>query len=590
MITIKINKYLVGCLVGCAVCAVTGCSDYDDYNDVPVDAQLSGNMTLWENILQNTQLSDFAGLVKRTGFDAELSNSRAYTVWAPLNGTYNVADYQALDDSTLLQQFIKGHVAQYSHVASGLVSERIHMLNDKSFMFEGNGSYTFGDVDISKANVPSTNGTMHLLDGAAPFYYNIYEYVMANKQDTLLRDFFKKYELTYLDTKNSVKGPVVNGMQTYIDSVLVTSNSLLNTISARLTNEDSTYTFLLPNDKAYQDLYDKVKPTYNYVSTIQVYDVDAFSSYSSTNTKELTLSPDYYSDSLTSRVLVRNLAFSNNNEYNKWIVGNGERTDTMRSTNRVKFSNPDEILSHTVQKVPMSNGYTHIVDSLAFYPWEHYLPQLDISMRYAVTDNSRKRFNFATRFTNVSDPLGKVLGPEYTDFNYYWIYPTSDYLKPEVFVELPNTMSATYDFYCVFLPAKVMDYTTEGDSLLLSTDERPNILNFQLSYPGTNGKVATYNFSKKYLDSGASSDANPRTLNMNTAFVNDPLKTDTVYIGEFTFPVSCGGLGEYCPVMHISCPVSVFNKVQMATYTRDMRIYQIIMKPKELVEFEEKQK
>lgn len=593
MITININKRkkLLACFLCCnIVAAITSCSDFADYNDAPVDAHTTGNLTLWENIQQNTQLSDFAALVKRTGFDTELANTRAYTVWAPLNGTFDAAAYQALNDSTLLQQFVKGHVAQYGHIASGQISERVHMLNEKSFDFEGNGTYTFGGVNVSTPNVPSTNGTLHLLNGAAPFYYNLYEYIMANQRDTLLRDFFKKYEMTTLDTRNSVKGPVVNGMQTYIDSVLVTSNSLLRTVGASLSNEDSTYTFLLPNDKAYQAMYDKVKPYFNFVNSTEVLDVEKFKAASSTDKKSITVNASYLSDSLTCRTILRNLAFSNNDVYNKWLVDKGERTDTMRSTNRTKFSNPDEILGHTVQKVPMSNGFAHILDSVAFYPWETYLPELSIGMGYTYATDSRSRFNFATRIGNVEDPLGKILDPDITSFNYLWIYPTGDYVKPDVFVELPNVMSATYNIYCVFLPAKVMNYYGEGDSLVLSNDERPNKLNFQLCYTGANGKSATYNFSKKFLGSGASSDENPRTLNMDTAFENDPLKTDTVFIGQFTFPVAHAGLGEYNPVMHISSPLSVFNKAQMAAYTRDMRIMGLILKPIELVEFEEKQK
>ena len=80
--------------------------------------------------------------MKRTGFESKLSEPRAYTVWAPLNGSYDAAAYQQLSDSLLLQQFVKNHVAEYTHVATGSIDERIHTLNDKSFSFTGNGTYT----------------------------------------------------------------------------------------------------------------------------------------------------------------------------------------------------------------------------------------------------------------------------------------------------------------------------------------------------------------------------------------------------------------------------------------------------------------
>ena len=556
-----------------AVGAITSCSDFDDYNTTPSDPLASGNQTLWENIQQNPQLSDFAALVKRTGFDSQLASTRAYTVWAPLNGTFNASDYQALNDSTLLQQFVKGHVAQYEHVASGLMDERVHMLNGKSFSFTGQGAYTFGSLPVSTVNLPGNNGVMHVLNGAAPFYPNLYEYIMANQQDTLLQQFFKQYELTELDTKNSVKGPVVGGIQTYIDSVLVTSNSLLRTVGAELTNEDSTYTFLLPNDKAYQDMYDKVKPYFTFVNTTKVYDVDKFADYKGTTTKEVTVNAEYLSDSLTRRTIVRNLAFSNNDEYNKWITARGEFTDTMRSTNRWKFSNPQEILSHTIQKETMSNGTAHIVDSLAFYPWETYLPELEISpLREAYTENSRTRFNFATRTVNFYD-AGYYFGPDVTELRYLWIYPTGEYVLPQVFINLPDVMAATYEFYCVFMPYDL-----------------PNLLNFKLNYCNEKGNTASYNFSSKFVESGKAADDNPKTVNKTTAFTNDPLKADTVYLGKFTFPIAYNGLGNYSPNLHITCPISVFNKADMAAYTRDVRIVAIIMKPVELAEFEDNNK
>ncbi len=558
-----------------AVGAVTSCSDFDDYNTTPSDPLASGNQTLWENIQQNPQLSDFATLVKRTGFDSQLASTRAYTVWAPLNGTFDLAAYQALNDSTLLQRFVKGHVAQYEHVASGQMNERVHMLNGKSFSFAGQGAYTFGSLPVNAVNLPGNNGVMHVLNGAAPFYPNLYEHIMANQQDTLLQQFFKQYELTELDTRNSVKGPVVGGIQTYIDSVLVTSNSLLRTVSASLTNEDSTYTFLLPNDQAYQAMYDKVKPYFTFINTTKVYDVDKFADYKGTTTKEVTVDAEFLSDSLTRRTIVRNLAFSNNDEYNKWITERGEFTDTMRSTNRTKFSNPREILSHTVKKETMSNGYAHTVDSLAFYPWETYLPELEISpLMEAYTENSRTRFNFATRTVNFIDPTGTFFGPDVTEMRYLWIYPTGEYVLPQVFINLPGVMAATYKFYCVFMPVA----------------GQPNLLNFKLNYCNASGNTASYNFSSKFLESGKAADENPKTVNKTTAFTNDPLKADTVYLGQFTFPVAYNGLGEYAPNLHITCPISVFNKADMAAYTRDVRIAAIIMKPVELAEFEENNK
>ena len=136
--------------------------------------------------------------------------------------------------------------------------------------------------------MPSNNGLMHLLDGAAAFYPNLYEYLsMADGIDSL-RNYFMHYSDTTLSDE-SVKGPMVNGVQTYIDSVMVTTNSLMRTLNAKLENEDSTYTFVMPTDEAYQKMYDRVKPLYNFITTTTVQDVEQFAQATGTQTKKVTV-------------------------------------------------------------------------------------------------------------------------------------------------------------------------------------------------------------------------------------------------------------------------------------------------------------
>lgn len=594
----KINKSLAACLVGCAFgAAMVSCTDFNDYNEAPVDGLAQGNQTLWENISQNDQLTDFAALVKRTGFDKELGNTRSYTVWAPVNGSFAVSDYDQLNDSTLLQQFVKSHVAEYTHVATGEVDKRIHTLNEKSFAFTGNGAYTYDEQPISKANLPGTNGMLHLLNGVAQFYPNLYEYLRMGDGINLLRDEFLRYETSTLDTKNSVKGPVVNGIQTYIDSVIVTSNSLVNRLGARLSNEDSTYTFLMPNDKAYQEYYDRVKPYYNYISTTLVQDIDNYTKSEDKKTKTADLAqwgwtPAYLSDSLARRLVVNNLIYSDNDAYNRWVIDKGEYTDTLRTTTRTKFSNPKEILGYATDKVKMSNGTAYIMDSLAYLPWESYNPEIDVnpvSHFYSpidVNNKNKNRFDFTASRVTVPDSIAQALyGPETPGFRYLWAKSTNEYAPPHIYISLPNILSTTYKVYAVFMPSRV---TLSDDSYyLLRTDEKPNILYFQLNYCDAKGKAAVWNFNAE----DTAQTTSPSKQKKSMAFITDPTKADTLYLGQFTFPVAYKGLGDdYTPNLHISSPYNGFDNNDVATYSRDVHIVAIILKPLELAEFEEKQK
>lgn len=568
----------------------TSCTDYSDYNEVPTESIANGNQTLWENISQDPQLSDFAALVKRTGFDVQLNTSRFYTVWAPVNGSFDVADFQRLNDSTLLAQFVKSHVAEYGHAASGKIDERIHTLNEKSFTFEGDGSYTFDGIHVSAPNLPGSNGLMHKLDGAAKFYPNLYEYLSMGENIDELRDYFLQYQITTLDQSASVKGPMVNGAQTYIDSVLVTRNLLTNMLNARISNEDSTYTFVMPTNNAYKKMYDKVKDNFNFITTTTVQDAENFTKAADTQTKSVSVDAEFLKDSLTRLLIVSDLIYSNNDAYNQWVVGKGVYTDTIRSTVRTKLSNPRDILEKYAVGEPltMSNGYARIVDSLAFYPWESYSYEISIDPRNYLA-NLFPASAKAYRNQSVPDSVKKkVYGTDVdaSNYRYMWISPGGDRSKPDFSILLPDVMSTTYNFYVVFMPSAMNE---------IAGDPRPNKLNFELSYCNANGALASYKFSKEYADALLSGDELPKVptaLNMNTAFENNPEKMDTVFIGRFTFPVSYFGLGDYTisPNIRVTSPISVFNNQQLSAYSRDVRIHRILMRPVELDEFEAKNK
>ena len=588
-------------MMAAGMLAATSCPDVDDYNEAPSGGTADASKTLWENISQNPDLSDFVALVKRTGFDAELGNTRSYTVWAPVNGSFAMSDYETKSDSLVLQQFVKSHVAQYVHGASGEVDERIHALNEKSFTFTGNGSYSYAGQEIGAMNLPSSNGVLHTLKGMAMFYPNLYEYIFMGEDINMLRNEFLRYQESYLDTQNSVKGPVVNGNQTYIDSVIVTNNSLVNRLNARLSNEDSTYTFLMPNDKAYQDYYDRIKPYYKFIDNTLVQDVENFTKANDTKTKTANLAtlmaslspatPDNLTDSLTRQLVVNNLVYSNNDAYNRWMIDKGPYTDTLRTTRRNKFSNPKELLEPVVKKVPMSNGTAYIMDSLAFLPWETYNPEIEINplnYTYSATytdqaGKSKNRFDFSTSQVRVPDSLAKkIFGPEATEFRFELIKSTNEYSPPEIYISLPNVLSTTYQVYVVFMPWRI---ETSNGYAYVASDNRPNILNFELNYCDEKGKAAKRNFTSKDPETNATK------LARSTAFINNTEVADTIYLGNVTFPVAYKGLPSgYTPNLHISSPYDAFDDDDVNTYTTDVRIAKIILRPLEMVELEEKQK
>ena len=592
----KKSKYIGMAMMAAGLLAATSCTDFSDYNEASTEGvTASASQTLWENIQQNPQLSDFEALVRKAGFDENLKQTQYYTVWAPLNGTYDASEFQNLNNDALLRQFVQNHIASYAHSASGEINERILMLNEKSYNFTGSSSYTFDEVAVSQPNLPSSNGLLHTLNGVATFYPNLYEYVTdatlsAGKDLDSLRQFFQKYETTYLDTDASVKGSIVDGMQTYVDSVIVTLNTLWETLRAKIQEEDSTYTFLLPTNKAWSAAYDRISAYYNYLPSTAA---QSFNGANLATLPNVNIDADFWKDSLACRYLTRNLIYSNNDAYNQWMVKEPSLlgSDTLRSTTRSKLSNPADILAQTVQTMKMSNGRALIVDSLAFYPWETYAPERIYSATNRDYQGRILTGNAQTVRVSNPDPT-KVDVSELTNgasFSYLWVEPNGGYAKPELDIFLPEVLSTTYDFYCIFVPQSV----ELGDS----TPTLPNRVVFTLNYCDETGALKEYTFLDE-SDENINAFQEEFKLTDNAtnrqtirAFSNDTSKVDTLYLGEFTFPVCYYGLGDgYCPNIKITSPFSVFNAKLLSSFSRDLRIAGIIMKPKELVEFEESNK
>ncbi len=588
------------CMMQYALCIgmmLTSCQDFNDYNEAKSDVTPSGNLTLWENIQQNSQLNDFKELVSLAGFDDELNTSHYYTVWAPVDGTYDAAALKQLGSKALLQQFVMNHVADFGHNASGTLDERVHMLNGKSYDFTGTGEYVFDGLKVTAANQPSNNGVMHLIEGNAPYYPNMYEYVTdslisGSAGIDSLRHLFQKYELTILDEENSIVGPRVNGMQTYIDSVMITTNDLVNSLRAEIDEEDSTYTMLLPTNLAWVKNYNRIRPYYNYIASTkaQGYITQNGKTQRSENTL-VTIDAEQMGDSLTKRMLTRNLIFSNTNGYNLWLNGQPHPvygSDTLFTTTRNKLSNPRDILNQKKITVPMSNGVGYVVDSLAIYPWESFVPPIYVSPRSV--NNRAHVVNANGHSVQVVNP-GRWTGEEFQKKPYYyWLEPTGPYAIPELRLYLDDVLSATYDIYCVFYP----NYITV-DSLTLP---QPNRVSFTLSYCGTDGTLQEQLFENQNADSIASFKQRfPESAEKAayyTAFENDPTRVDTLHVGRFTFPVCYAGLStnndRVCPNIKITSPFTAFDRTLMSAYSRDLRIAAVILKPVEMVEFEESNK
>ena len=563
------------------------CSDFDDYNEVPAEQSVAAQQTLWQNISNNKELSDFADLVKKSGYDKILSSSHFYTVWAPLNGQFDVAKWQTVDSATLRFQFVENHIADYNHFISAPVDERVVTLNEKTYDFKGtsaDNASSFAGQTIAKSNVAALNGVIHKLSGEAVYRHNFYEYLTAQKETDSLAKYVMRYQQEELDEKNSVAGPIIDGIQTYEDSVMIVSNTFLDKIRCQLDNEDSTYTMLLPTNEAWLKSYATIKKAFNYGNGTILGERCYMDNTTATIQKDLKdeVNSAYLSDSLARMMLAYDLVFSNNNYYNTWL-DKGTIGDTLQSTARSKFSNPAELLSHQQgDAIKMSNGTGIVVDSLAFKPWESYL--------YATGIRSVSAYKNATEPKRITikkfnDGVGMFDIPGYPN-NADWSYNVAfQWMKAKMssdeiaYYNLDlNLCSATYSVYCVIVPPCAdADYASYDPD----AEMKQTIFNASLRYYNPTAKKVVDHYFHPSMPEGSSSGPKANADKLEEwAFKNDTTKVDPVYLGDFTFPVCYAGLNNCYPNLIITAPK--MDNAHKNLYSRDLRIAAILLIPAEL--------
>ncbi len=567
--------------------ATASCSDFDDYNSVPVDANAMSGKTLYENICETSNLQDFAAIVKKANYGNVLNASQCYTLWAPVDGTYDASKILAMDSAKIVDRFINMHMAQFSHPISGKVDERVITLNNKHHKFS-NESYD--DIAVVTANIPSKNGLIHTINGASEFHASIYEALDEVEGCDSFVNYLHAYDVMHIDTRKSVEGPMVNGQQTYLDTVWTKSNNVIRQIlRADIEDEDSTFTVLFPTNDAWNKAVETISPLYNYIGTVNYMDMQknttAAGSVTATTAKaekpsivDVTL----YNDSLPKSFIMRNLAYSNSYKMNDLLLGNtASEIDTIYSARRNKLTNVPEILNHCGEILPMSNGYVRKLDDICFKPWETYNPilasytpvrTLGLKTNAYATSHSFGADSIRTKYSHVFDELPGFIKnfvlPEYANFFSYVatdsINLSSTSSKPEFDFALRNVRSTKYKIYVVFIPSQIEE---PWRPVSTATEENKNLyLRFDLSYTDADG-------SQKYRRLNVA-DAKKNTDDV--LIVNDG-KAHVVEL-EFSFPICYSGLDAY-PTLFISHTKSFTSSTNRRKYEQELRIEGVYLVP-----------
>lgn len=584
--------------------AAVSCSDFDDFNTVPTAEDPAADMTLWENIATNPDLTDFKAVLERLGYDEVLDASRTYTVWAPVNGSFDMDSLAKVSDEKVEKEFLQNMIANYAHRETDPNDTVIYMLNEKLLKFsnKSSASLTFDAQRIlpnvetpSIYNYPSTNGLLYVVSSPSVFRYNGYEYIYetAGLADSLM-EYIGHYERIYLDEANSVKGDISDGVQHYDDSVLIVRNDMVSKLlRAELDNEDSLYTVLIPTDEAWNEAYARISSYYNYIETLDYQDL---SSTEMKNVKGATVSKNnnnvldatkgkstvtlatpptdaviqatgaYWTDSITKRLMTNDLIYSETNKtYNGKLATGAAFTekDTLRTTTYNYLTNLTELDAATEKVVKLSNGHARIINRLPFKPEETYAPVIKTrNVARALTSASGEPN--VSRFVYVGELPDSICVLEDEDEDALrWVETSvSTNYAPELDFYLYDVLSTTYDVYVVVVP----------NNIIRTEENKPYSLFVDINYTDADNKQVAGRFDGETVQVGK---VNVKKVE---PFVVGQHKVDTISAGRITFPVCYAGL-DAAPNIKVTHSFSTFLSTQKKKYEQNLRIANVILKP-----------
>ena len=564
MITKSIKHLFIASLLCCGgAAAFTACTDWNDHYDANTALFDSQQATLWENIQANGELSQFASLLKKTGYDAILNESQTYTVWAPVNNSFDYDKLSGMSNERLRKEFIENHIARNNYLASGAINQRVFTLNEKLMHFDGTQNYAIQGINVTKTNLATGNGTIHTLNGMIPFMPNIYE--SLNSYDypiDSVSKYIHNFDEKKLNEYKSVKGPTLNGEITYLDSIFDEHNELFELFDIYINVEDSNYSMIAPTNEAWIKAKETVSQYYKYLPSFEF--MENTSTGSEKKKVNVTVkNVKYLQDSIVSLMLARDL-FYNNNIYDNTKLKNlaqGQtlQCDSLYSTTYSKIYTEDAArLFENAIRIDKSNGILWVTDSLRMRTWTSWNPEIivegEMSTYLSSTVNvaGTPERVYVTPGTQNPEVTGKVSRDYFSQ-----AVPASSSTNPGVVYYLPNVRSTTYSIYLVTVPA--------------------NIIN-----PKATIKPYRFNVSLGYADEKGINQDNDRKWAIESAFVADSAQIDTVYLGDFTFPMAYVGTGSYYPYIRIN---SAVTSRERANYDRTLRIDCLILRPKELDDY-----
>lgn len=511
------NTVKAGLLGAAVLLGFTACTD--DHFDIQ-PSTVSGSNTIWQNVEANADLDSVAMILRRckvmksqTDKSAKqtyaelLATSQQLTAWLPKNGTFNAKQYlDELDSAAVLRakdemagtraeydvanRFARNHIARFNY-ESNMGEQRIALMNSKIVNYNaGEGTFNGVKLDAANANVLSSNGMLHVLDGESQFAYNIFERLQVDSRFSKIYGDIDKYNVYTFSASSSTQGSMNhNGSMEYVDSVWSRTNSLISDARLNdLTDEDSLFVSVIPTDAAYEAARQKLQGLFKYAKSYNYAWDESKRDWTNKGTNALKFNTDSLTTyNVTDRILSASSFSVGYNSEGPVTTSNPQAflnhvltADSLNTNVGLVIYNKDKGNVNPIfdgqtadDAIKASNGYIFAVDNYNYDPSYSFIQKININGRNTaqVTGSTSEQAQYVT--LNNENQNAEVNVDALGVDNFYYYFPVSGNSQLNIDFKLNRVISTKYKISIVLLPNRVNinNIRTEEDGTVI--EEKP---------------------------------------------------------------------------------------------------------------------
>lgn len=493
------NTVKAGLLGAAVLLGFTACTD--DHFDIQ-PSTVSGSNTIWQNVEANADLDSVAMILRRckvmksqTDKSAKqtyaelLATSQQLTAWLPKNGTFNAKQYlDELDSAAVLRakdemagtraeydvanRFARNHIARFNY-ESNMGEQRIALMNSKIVNYNaGEGTFNGVKLDAANANILSSNGMLHVLDGESQFAYNIFERLQVDSRFAKIYGDIDKYNVYTFSASSSTQGSMNhNGSMEYVDSVWSRTNPLISDARLNdLTDEDSLFVSVIPTDAAYEAARQKLQGLFKYAKSYNYAWDESKRDWTNKGTNALKFNTDSLTTyNVTDRILSASSFSVGYNSEGPVTTSNPQAflnhvltADSLNTNVGLVIYNKDKGNVNPIfdgqtadDAIKASNGYIFAVDNYNYDPSYSFIQKININGRNTaqVTGSTSEQAQYVTLDNENQNAEVNVdaLGVD----NFYYYFPVSGNSQLNIDFKLNRVISTKYKISIVLLPNRV---------------------------------------------------------------------------------------------------------------------------------------